>query len=268
MPRHGEEPTIADDPMPSLSTSRQIGLTPLLLLLFWIVPQAAGANSAVEPMPRDDASAKERNELLNERAARAGPKAQILFVGDSITQHWETEGKEVWSQYYARRDALNLGLSGDKTQHVLWRLDNGNLAGLEPKVIVLMIGTNNISSDATSVAQVADGVTAVVNKLRDRLPHARLLLLAVLPTEEHPGPKRGNILQVNQIIRRLADEQHVFWLDFGYRYVASDGTISQSLMHDYVHLTAQGYRIWAESMEDELTTLLRPDTGSDPLQHP
>ncbi|MGZ3004819.1 hypothetical protein AAER08_09440, partial [Pseudomonas aeruginosa] len=74
------------------------------------------------------------------------------------------------------------------------------------------------------VAQVADGVTAVVNKLRARLPRARVLLLGILPSEENPGPQRGNILQVNQIIQKLADGQHVFWLDFGYRYVGSDGT--------------------------------------------
>lgn len=229
----------------------------MLLVLLWIMPRGAGAHSAVEPVPREEASARERNELLNERAALAGSKAQVLFVGDSITQRWEAEGKDVWTRYYAPRDALNLGLSGDKTQHVLWRLNNGNLAGLDPKVIVLMIGTNNVTSEPTSVAQVADGVTAVVNRLRERLPCARLLLVAILPSEENPGAKRGNILQANQIIHRLADEQHVFWLDFGYRYVARDGTIPQSLMRDYVHLTAQGYQVWAEAMEDELTALLR-----------
>jgi beta-glucosidase len=95
------------------------------------------------------------------------------IIGDLITQRWESDGKEVWAQYYARRDALNLGLSGDMTQHVLWRLDNGNLDGLEPKVIVLMIGTNNITGEATSVPQVADAVAAIVKKLRERLPRAR-----------------------------------------------------------------------------------------------
>jgi lysophospholipase L1-like esterase len=221
------------------------------------VPLAAGAHSAVEPVQRDDPSAKDRQELLNQRVAGAGEAAQVIFIGDSLTQHWESDGKEVWAQYYARRDALNLGLSGDRTQHVLWRLENGNLDGLDPKVIVLMIGTNNITEEATSVAQVADGVAAIVKKLRDRLPRARVLLLAILPSEENPGPRRGNILQVNQIIRRLADEQHVFWLDFGYRFVASDGTISRDVMRDYLHLTPQGYQIWAAAMEDELAVLLR-----------
>jgi lysophospholipase L1-like esterase len=228
-----------------------------LLLLLGSVPFAAAAHSAVEPVPRNEPAAKERQELLNQRVADAGRAAQLIFIGDSLTQHWESDGKEVWAQYYARRDALNLGLSGDMTQHVLWRLDNGNLDGLEPKVVVLMIGTNNISGEATSVPQVADGVAAIVKKLRDRLPRARVLLLAILPSEENPGPRRGNILQVNQVIRKLADDRHVFWLDFGYRFVASDGTISREVMRDYLHLTPQGYQIWAAAMEDELAVLLR-----------
>jgi lysophospholipase L1-like esterase len=229
----------------------------VLLLLLWSVPFAAGAHSAVEPVPREEQGARERQALLNPRVADAGKAAQVIFIGDSLTQHWESDGKEVWAQYYARRDALNLGLSGDLTQHVLWRLNNGNLDGLEPKVIVLMIGTNNVTGEATSVPQVADGVAAIVKKLRDRLPRARVLLLAILPSEENPGPRRGNILQVNQIIRKLADDRHVFWLDFGYRYVAGDGTISREVMRDYLHLTAQGYQIWAAAMEDELEILLR-----------
>lgn len=229
----------------------------VLALLLWSVPFAAGAHSAVEPVPREEPGARERQELLNQRVADAGKAAQVIFIGDSLTQHWESDGKEVWAQYYARRDALNLGLSGDLTQHVLWRLDNGNLDGLEPKVIVLMIGTNNVTGEATSVPQVADGVAAIVKKLRDRLPRARVLLLAILPSEANPGPRRGNILQVNQIIRKLADDRHVFWLDFGYRYVASDGTISREVMRDYLHLTPQGYQIWATAMEDELAILMR-----------
>lgn len=237
--------------------SSPIRRAPFLLLLLWSVPLAASAHSAVEPVPRDEPSAKERQQLLNQRVADAGRTAQVIFIGDSLTQHWESDGKDVWAQYYARRDALNLGLSGDMTQHVLWRLDNGNLDGLDPKVVVLMIGTNNISGEATTVPQVADGVSAIVKKLRDRLPRARVLLLAILPSEENPGPRRGNILQVNQIIRKLADDRHVFWLDFGYRFVATDGTISRELMRDYLHLTPQGYQIWAAAMEDELGILMR-----------
>jgi lysophospholipase L1-like esterase len=245
--------------------SLRIRLAPLLL--FPPLMPLAAAHSAVEPLPRDEPAAQERQLLLNQRVAAAGKTARLIFVGDSITQRWESEGSDVWQQYYAGRDALNLGLSGDKTQNVLWRLDNGNLDGLDPKLVVLMIGTNNVTAEATSVAQVADGVTAVVSKLRERLPRARVLLLAILPSEENPGPKRGNILQVNQIIRRLADDSRVFWLDFGYRYVAADGTIPHALMRDYLHLTAQGYQVWAEAMEDDLTTLLRADSAPAPCRH-
>jgi lysophospholipase L1-like esterase len=190
----------------------------------------AGAHSAVEPVPRDETSWRDRQALLNQRVAEAGRHAQVIFIGDSLTQRWETEGRDVWARYYSGRHALNLGISGDWTQHVLWRLDNGNLDGLDPRVAVLLIGTNNVGTEATRVAQVADGVTAIVRKLRERLPHTRIVLVAMLPREENPGPLRGNVLQINQIIRRLADEHDVFWLDFGYRFVNADGTISAELI--------------------------------------
>jgi len=135
------------------------------MVILLLVPYVAFAHSAVEPVPRNNEPKwVERYELLNKQAAEVGEKAQVIFIGDSITEAWEKEGREVWAKYYAPRHALNLGIGGDKTQHVLWRLDHGNIDGLKPKVAVLMIGTNNVSAEATCVAQVADGVRAVVQK--------------------------------------------------------------------------------------------------------
>jgi lysophospholipase L1-like esterase len=244
---------------PSIFTAATVGLILLAIALFAV---SAFAHSAVEPVPRDDKTWKERQELLNRRVAEAAEKAQVIFIGDSITQGWEdgpefwNTGKYVWARFYAHRNALNLGIGGDRTQHVLWRLDHGNLTGLKPKVAVLMIGTNNMTPEATCVSQVADGVTAIVKKLRETLPGTKVLLLAILPRGENPSPLRGNVLQVNQIIQKLADYQNVFWIDFGSKFINSDGTISQVLMPDYLHLSAKGYQIWAESIEAELSTLL------------
>ena len=227
-----------------------------LSILLSLAPLAVFAHSAVEPVPRDDQSWRDKQEALNQRVREAGRQAQVIFIGDSITQHWDTEGAEVWARYYAPRKALNLGISGDETQHVLWRLENGNLAGLQPKVAVVLVGTNNVDDEAIRVAQVADGVRAIVEQLRERLPGTRVLLVALLPRNENPGPLRGNVLQINQIIRRLADDREVFWVDFGYRFLRSDGTLPRELMRDYLHPTAQGYQIWAEAMEDQLCALL------------
>jgi len=222
----------------------------------------AFAHSAVEPMPSTQDWWKSRHAAINEKAAAAGEKAQVIFIGDSITQGWEEEGKEVWARYYAHRNAVNLGISGDRTQHVLWRLDNGNLAGLRPKAAVLMIGTNNSNAEDNTVGQIADGVTAIVGKLRERLPETKILLIPIFPRAENPSTIRGKVLQVNQILQKLADERSVFWTDFGYRFVGADGTIPRELMPDYLHLSPKGYGIWAESIEARLASILgdRPVT--------
>jgi hypothetical protein len=110
----------------------------LALLAFVASAQIAfAAHSAIDPMPRDP-NWKVRHDLLNKRAAEGGKNAQVIFIGDSITQGWEGSGKEVWEQNYAKYNAINLGIGGDRTQHVLWRLDNGNIDGLSPKAAVLM----------------------------------------------------------------------------------------------------------------------------------
>jgi len=226
------------------------------------VPFAARAHSANEATPRTDQGWKDRQELLNKRAAEAGEKTQVIFIGDSITQGWEGEGKETWAKYYAPRNAVNLGIGGDRTQHVLWRLDNGNLAGMKPKAAVVMIGTNNSNGEDNSVDQIAEGVAAIVQKLRQKLPQTRVLLLAIFPRSENPSSQRGKILQVNQIIRKLADDKNVFWIDFGHLYVNSNGGIPRDIMPDYLHLSKRGYEMWAEAIEEKLAQLL----GDQPMK--
>lgn len=200
---------------------------------------------------------QERQDELNRRVAAAGPAAQLIFIGDSITQGWEAAGRAVWEQHYASEGALNLGIGGDYTQHVLWRLDHGNLEGLQPRVAVLLIGTNNVTDDPASVRATAAGVSAVVQSLRARLPGTRVLLLAILPRGSAPNPGRAHIAAVNDIIRGLADGRRVFWLDFGARFVAADGSIPAQLMADALHPTARGYELWAQAMDAPLTRLLR-----------
>jgi lysophospholipase L1-like esterase len=213
------------------------------------------AHSAIEAAPRPDQGWKDRQQLLNKRAAEAGQKAQVLFIGDSITQGWEGEGKEVWAKYYAPRNAVNLGIGGDRTQHVLWRLDNGNLDGLSPKAAVVMIGTNNSNGEDNTPGQIAEGVAAIVKKLREKLPQTKVVLLAIFPRSENFSVQRGKILQVNQVLHKLAGKD-VFWIDIGHRFVNSDGTIPKELMPDYLHLSQKGYQIWAEAIEARLASIL------------
>lgn len=227
-----------------------------------LAPALVLGHSANEPAPRTDQGWKDRQELLNKRAAEAGEKAQIIFIGDSITQGWEGEGKEVWAKYYAPRNAVNLGIGGDRTQHVLWRLENGNVKGLKPKAAVVMIGTNNSNGDDNTPGQIADGVAAIVNKLRTALPETKVLLVSIFPRGENFNNQRGKILQVNQVIRKLANNENVIWIDFGQKFVTSEGLIPRDLMPDFLHLTSKGYSIWAESIERRLSQIL----GDNPVQ--
>jgi beta-glucosidase len=217
--------------------------------------------SATEPAERTGGPA-DRFKLLNERVQAANGVCDILFIGDSITQGWEGAGKPVWDQYYAGRKALNIGIGGDKTQHLLWRFENGNLAGLKPKVAVLMIGTNNSGEERNNSGDIVAGITKVVQALRTRLPETKILLLGIFPRGQNFNFQRGQLTQINQTIRKLADGDKVHWLDFGHEFLAADGTLPREIMPDYLHLSEQGYRLWAESMEDTLVRLLGGSKGA------
>ena len=228
----------------------------LLGLTLVAFPTVAPANSAIEAAPRTEAGWQTRQKELNSRTAEAGEKAQVIFIGDSITQGWEGEGKEVWGKYYAHRNAVNLGIGGDRTQHVLWRLDNGNIDGLKPKAAVLMIGTNNSNGEDNTPGQIAQGVTVILKKLREKLPGTKVLLLAIFPRNENFSAQRGKLAMNNQVLQKNADEQNIFWVDFGHKFLRADGTMPRELMPDYLHLSKRGYEIWAESIEDKLSSII------------
>ncbi|MSU32854.1 MAG: GDSL family lipase [Pedosphaera sp.] len=209
--------------------------------------EALAENTAIIPQSRSDSGWVERQALLNQRVADIGAAAQVVFIGDSITQGWEGDGKEVWSRYYAHRKAINLGIGGDRTQHVLWRLENGNLKGVKPKAAVVMIGTNNSNSEDNSPTEILEGVTAIVHKLRIVLPGTKVLLLAIFPRGETFGIQRGKLAMINQALRRIADDKDVFWADLAPNFLTDNGTIPRALMPDFLHLSVKGYGIWARA---------------------
>jgi beta-glucosidase len=233
-----------------------------LLAGFQFALGSAFAHSATEPAPRPDKWWQDRHAGFNTNVAALGSKSQVIFIGDSITQGWEGEGKEVWAKYYAHRNAINLGIGGDRTQHVLWRLENGNLAGLKPKAAVVMIGTNNSNGEDNTPEQIVEGVRAIVSKLRATLPDTKVLLVAIFPRSENFSVQRGKLAQINQVLRRAADEQNVFWVDFGHRFLNDDGTMPKELMPDYLHLSPKGYAIWAEAIEAKLAAVV----GDSPVK--
>jgi lysophospholipase L1-like esterase len=194
--------------------------------------------------------------LVLQRAKEATGQYDIEFIGDSITQGWEGAGKNVWKEYYGNRRVLNFGVGGDRTQHVLWRFEHGQLAGVKAKVAVVMIGTNNSNREDNTPGEILDGVTAIVNQIRERQPDTKIILCAIFPRGQTFSNQRGKILQVNQALARLDDGKNVFYLDFGSQFIENDGSISKSMMHDYLHPGEAGYKIWAAAMEPKIKELL------------
>lgn len=212
-------------------------------------------NTAIIPVPRTG-GATNRQSLVLQRAKAAPGDYDIEFIGDSIMQGWEGRGKNVWQEYYGGRKVINFGVGGDRTQHVLWRFENGQLDGIKAKVAVVMIGTNNSNKDDNSEADILAGVTAIVNQIRTRQPETKILLLGIFPRGKTFSTQRGKILQVNEALAKLDDGQHIFYLDFGSQLIESDGSISKSIMPDYLHPNEAGYKIWAAATEPKLKELL------------
>lgn len=213
-------------------------------------------HSAILPVPRDG-SAGQRFESINQKVKEARGEVDLVFIGDSITQGWEGQGRSTWDYYYGNRRALNLGIGGDRTQHVLWRMEHGNLEGINPRLAVVMIGTNNSGDDRNTAEEIMDGIRAVVSQLRSRLPETEILLLGIFPRGREVNAQRGKINQVNQVIRRMADgDTHVHWMDIGHHFLDDQGHIPSTIMPDGLHLSELGYEIWAQSIEGRLARLL------------
>ena len=231
-------------------------MKPLLYLtgiLFTLTLAAAEKqHSATKPVPRGGGWTK-RHESFNKRVAKG--ECDLIFIGDSITQGWEGRGKNVWAKFYGKRNAVNLGIGGDRTQHVIWRLDNGNLKNIAPKAAVIMIGTNNAGANTSQ--QIADGVEAIVKQLRNKTPKTQILILAVFPRGSNPADKRRKVNEgANAIFKKLADGKHVHYLDIGPKFLETDGTLTRKIMPDLLHLSQAGYTIWAESIEGKLKELM------------
>jgi len=216
-------------------------------------------NTAIIPEPRDAGWVK-RHEGFVQQARQGG--IDILFLGDSITDGWRNRGSNVWNQYYAPRHAANFGISGDRTQHVLWRMDHGELDGIKPKVVVLMIGTNNTGNEndhktpRNTIPEIIEGVQAIVRELGAKLPDSKILLLAIFPRGKLDDPQRAQVALVNTVIAKLDDGQKVRFLDIAPKFLEIDGTLPASIMPDLLHPNEQGYRIWAEAMEPTLAEML------------
>jgi lysophospholipase L1-like esterase len=181
----------------------------------------------------------------------------VAFFGDSITDGWRAQQNTVWKDHFGPLNAANFGIGGDRTQHVIWRMQNGEMDGYKAKAVVVMIGTNNLGSNTDD--EIAEGIKTVVEESRKRQPQAKVLLLGVFPRGAQPTDKnRDRIKNINKTISKLDDGgKTVKYLDIGDKFVEKDGTISKDIMPDFLHLSKKGYEIWGEAIDQPLKDLMK-----------
>ena len=243
--------------------------SPLLLLGLATLTLADDApkNYAVNPVPRD-ANWMKRHESFNEKSKKGD--VDLVFLGDSITQGWEGRGKEAWAKAWAPLKAANFGIGGDRTEHVIWRLQHGNFDGIKPKTIVLMIGTNNTGHkgrpqkelngaiyDCTA-EQTAEGVKTIIGILRAKMPDTKILLLGIFPRGANAEDAyRKQNEATNALIAKFDDGAKVFYMDIGKTFLQPDGTLSKEIMPDLLHLSSKGYDMWVQAIEGKVKELLK-----------
>lgn len=248
----------------------------LAALLPVVVAQPATPAAPAASTPKVDASAAipkkddgtflKRHESFLARA-KAGPIG-LLFLGDSITNNW-TRAPHIWQYYYEKYQPANFGIGGDQTQHVIWRIENGELDGIHPKVVVLMLGTNNSASYTADDIAAAD--KKIVGLIRAKIPETKVLLLAIFPRGARKDAKgaitdaavadaakrMAVIGAANAELAQLDDGVNVRYLDIGDKFLGQDGKIPFTIMPDQLHPTPAGYQLWAEAMQPLLTEMMK-----------
>jgi len=210
--------------------------------------------SATEPKPRDEKWVARHEGFV--KIAKEG-SVDLLFLGDSITDGWRSRGKVIWNETFAPMRAANFGIGGDRTQHVLWRIQNGELEGIKPKLAVLMIGTNNLGGNGNE--QIVAGITAIIREIQKRTPQTKILLLGIFPrAASADNPARGRIKAINEQIAKLDDGgKTIRYMDIGGKFLAEDGTLSKDIMPDFLHPNEKGYKIWADAIVGRVKEMMQ-----------
>ena len=271
--------TINTDLMPDLLHPNLAGaeawaqaLEPTLAELMGDQPLAVAtpANTALVPatkLENDSYDWWARHRDVLAAAKTADP--QVVLIGDSITHFWGGEpkanhvnGPKAWAAAFDTYRVLNLGFGWDRTQNVLWRLDHGELDGLHPHAIVLHIGTNNTSGTPNArqntPEEIADGIRAILIRVRSKAPEARIILMAVFPREEKPdNPRRAQIAGINKLIAEFGKTPGITFVDIGPKLVRPDGTLPRDMMSDFCHPTDKGYQVWADALAPLLADACR-----------
>jgi lysophospholipase L1-like esterase len=224
---------------------------------------AFGQNTALVPAPRDFPTNWLARHAENVAEAKRGG-VDILFLGDSITDgwHWDTGGKKLWTKYFAPRRAANFGIGYDRIQNVLWRIENGELNGIDPKVVVLLIGTNNTGNEdngqpRNTTPEIIAGISNLVRRIQFHLPQTKIILFGIFPRGEKNDPIREQVKAVNAGISKLNDDSKIKFLDIGRKFLTPDGTLPRELFRDLLHPNEKGCQIWADAINPALDEWLK-----------
>jgi lysophospholipase L1-like esterase len=219
------------------------------------------------PAPRTDENSKLAHQQLVAKAAHGG--IDVYFVGDSITRRWgATDYPELlanWKENFFGWNAANFGWGADRTENILWRLENGELEGVSPKVIVILAGTNNVGAmtgGPAKVAEITRGVAAIIQACRERAPAATIVVTAIFPRNDNIAVM-PEVNSINDNISRLADGKIVRFLNVNDRLADAEGRLLDGMMHDKLHPTLKGYQVWADGLKPVLRELLGPPAATD-----
>jgi lysophospholipase L1-like esterase len=211
------------------------------------------AQPGATPAPKEGGWLKRHEGFV--AAAKTKGDCGLLFLGDSITDGWSGK-KAIFEAAFGAHQPFNLGVSGDRTQHVLWRIQNGEIDGLKPKAAVIMIGTNNIGQkDPEPAASAIAGIQAIVAHLKKTTPETKILLLGVFPRGEKPDHALRAVIQ--EINAAAAKIEGIRFLDIGDKFLQPDKSIAKEVMPDFLHLSEKGYQIWADAIKEPVDVLMK-----------
>ncbi|XP_027194417.2 platelet-activating factor acetylhydrolase IB subunit alpha2-like [Dermatophagoides pteronyssinus] len=208
-----------------------------------------------DPVPQYIPTYQSKHQQLLNQTKQFGKKIQIVFLGDSIVENWLNNGKKIWQQYYEKHQSYNYGIGGDLTQHVLWRIDNGELDGLQPKLLVLLVGTNNVANH-DKPADVGKAMQIILKKLLTKLSNVKILLMSIFPRGGQKDDQQVD--EINEIIKKNSDNSKVFYLDVTKKFRTNVGQLIEKLyMPDKLHLSEEGYKMWQKIMQPMFDKLLK-----------
>ena len=247
----------------------------LAALLIWglslqtsVAQGKRGGPAADQPVARTDANSKLAHQQMVENLKKG--RIDLYFVGDSITRRWRaTDYPQFlanWNENFYGWNAANFGWGADRIENILWRLENGELDGVNPKVIVVLAGINNVGTkpgSADKVEDITEGLRAVLDVCRTKAPNATVIMMAIFPRNDNIGVT-PTLNQINRNIEQMADGRKVRYLDINDKLADKDGRFFSGMVNaDQLHPTLQAYQVWADALKSLLTELLGPPAKTD-----